>query len=287
MNRYILTFLISLLIIQPSQAFEKSNFFNLKIFNNNERAVKKVLTSQVKYANKTNFEKFISTYDAQYYNADGFNLDKFSNLIKDVWNTYNNIEYDIEIKNITINDNKATVEVNETSYANISMTKAYDGELKSEANTIYYLEKKPNGSWKVISDKVIDETTTMLYGDAKELEIKLTAPNQITSNTDYTATLEFTPPKNTIAIASIAADKVEYPQKQTEEIFRPFPEDNILERIFTSNDDNANEYVVASIGLTKTSVNDMNIKLSLTGFGYTIKRVNVISQKEKNGDTNE
>ena len=64
-------------------------------------------------------------------------------------------------------------------------------------------------------------------------------------------------------------------------------EDNILERIFTSNNDNANEYVVASIGLTKTSVNDMNIKLSLTGFGYTKKRVNVISQKEKNGDTNE
>ena len=42
---------------------------------------------------------------------------------------------------------------------------------------------------------------------------------------------------------------------------------------------NANEYVVASIGLTKTSVCDLSLKLSLTGFGYMIKRVNVIPIK--------
>ncbi|MCM1340017.1 MAG: hypothetical protein NC191_10135, partial [Muribaculaceae bacterium] len=53
------------------------------------------------------------------------------------------------------------------------------------------------------------------------------------------------------------------------------PEDNILERLFTSNYDNANEYVIASIGLTKTDICDLSIKLSLTGFGYAIKRVNV------------
>ena len=29
-----------------------------------------------------------NTYDSKYINADGFNLDTFSSLIKDIWNTY-------------------------------------------------------------------------------------------------------------------------------------------------------------------------------------------------------
>ena len=48
-----------------------------------------------------------------------------------------------------------------------------------------------------------------------------------------------------------------------------------MERLFTSNNDNFNEYIVASIGLTKTAVDDLSVKLSLSGFGYLIKRVNV------------
>ena len=59
------------------------------------------------------------------------------------------------------------------------------------------------------------------------------------------------------------------------------PEDNILERIFTSNNDNVNEYIVASIGLTKTSLTPSSLNLSLMGFGYTIRRVNVIPIEEK------
>jgi len=283
MRKLFISLFISTLLVQPSQAFENT-LFKIGCSNSDERAVKKVLYSQVKYANKSNFEKFISTFDSKYKNADGFNLDVYSSLIKDIWETYDNIEYDIEIQKVSINGNRASVEAKETSIAELNMSKAYDGELKSEANTIYYLEKKGNGKWKVVSDTVQDETTTMLYGDAKNLDVKLSVPNPIKANTDYTATLEFTPPRDTIAIASLASDIVEYPQKPTEEIFRALPEDNILERLFTSNTKNANEYVVASIGLTKTSVCDLNLKLSLIGFGYAIKRVNVIPAE--NGENN-
>jgi len=141
------------------------------------------------------------------------------------------------------------------------------------------LEKIDN-HWKVVSDFVKEENTSMLYGAARDLDIKLNAPKEINADTEYTATLEFTPPEETIAIASIASDKVEYPQQQTKEVFRTLPDDNILERMFTSNNENLNEYIVASIGLTKTSVTDTNINLNLTGFGYAITRVNVISQQE-------
>lgn len=248
-----------------------------------EELVKNVLESQVKYANRTNFNKFIKTFDSSYVNSDGFNLETYSKLVKDIWKTYDNIVYDIDIKKVTINGNKASAEITETSFAEIKMTKAYEGELKSISDTVYDLEKI-NGRWKVVSDTVLDEKTSMLYGSAKGLDIKLTVPNNIEANKEYCATLEFTPPQDTLAIASIASDIVEYPQKPTEEVFRALPEDNILERLFTSNTKNANEYIVASIGITKTDICDLNLKLSLTGFGYAIKRVNVIH--EKNGETN-
>ncbi len=273
MKRLLFLMISFIILIQPCQAWTwKGN-------NSDEFAVKKLLESQVKYANRTNFKKFINTYDENYLNADGFNLEVYSSLIKDIWKTYNNIEYDIDIQKITIEDNKATVELTEKSFAKINMANLYNGELKSSANSIYFLEKK-NGKWKVTSDTVLDEMTSMLYGNAQNLDIKLSAPNNIKANTEYCATLEFTPPEETIAIASIASDIVEYPQKPTEEVFRALPEDNILERLFTSNSKNTNEYIVASIGLTKTSIKDLSLNLKLTGFGYAIRRVNVISTNE-------
>ena len=271
MKRFLTLFFVFLVMTQQCQAW------SWKDLSSDERAIERVLKSQVKYANRTNFKKFISTYDSNYVNSDGFNLEIYSKLIKDIWNTYDDIKYFVEIKKITVNNNKAVVELTEKSFAEINMLKGYNGELKSTAESIYYLQKTDN-KWKVISDTVLDETTSMLYGEAKDLEITLSVPNTIESNKEYCATLEFTPPQNTIAIASIASDIVEYPQKPTEEIFRALPEDNILERLFTSNSKNANEYVVASIGLTKTAVDDLTIKLSLTGFGYAIKRVNVIHE---------
>ncbi len=279
MKRIILTICITLITLQPTFALDFGGIFDFNQASRDERAVKKVLKSQVKYANRANFNKFISTFDKNYVNADGFTLSMYSDLVKDIWETYDNITYGIAIKNVSITDNSAIAELLETSYADIPISERIPGELKSEANSVYYL-KKINGNWKVVSDKVIDEKTTMLYGEARNLDIKLTAPKEIEANTDYTASLEFTPPAETVVVASIASDKVEYPQKPTKEVFRTFPEDNILERFFTSNDDNMNEYIVASIGLTKAAIEDLSVKLSLTGFGYAITRVNVIPQKE-------
>ena len=277
MRKFFTLLLLITLLNQPVFAWSWNNW------NSDEKAITTVFKKQVKYANKNDLDKFIKTYDTKFVNGDGFNLDVYSSLIQDVWKTYDNIEYDIDIKDIKVENNKATVKLVEKSYAELVANKAYEGELQSEANTICYLEKI-NGVWKITSDKVVDETTSILYGTAKGLDIKLTVPQVIEANKDYTVALEFTPPKETVAIASITSEIVEYPQKTSKEVFRALPEDNILERIFTSNSDNANEYIVASIGLTKTSICDLNLQLSLTGFGYTIKRVNVIAnnKEEKN-----
>ncbi len=267
MKKIILTLFISLFFVQHANAW---TLFD----NSDETALRRVIKSQVKYANNTNLKKLISTYDKDYVNGDGLTLDVYSKLVQDIWNTYKDIEYDIIVKNIAVKDDKAIVEVVEKSHADVITSHVIPGKLDSVSNSIYYFHKTDNG-WKVVSDRVVDETTSLLYGDALDLDIKLIVPENIEPDTEYSAILEFTPPENTIAIASLASDRVEYPQKQTQEVFRALPEDNILERLFTSNTDNFNEYIVASIGLTKTAVDDLNIKLSLTGFGYLIKRVNV------------
>ena len=266
----ILILILSLLFwLQPCLAFSRDSL------SREEKSVQKFFKTQLRYANRMNYDKYIKTYDLTYSNSDGFNLDIYSKLVRDIWKTYDNIKYDIEIENIALSSDKAVVDVVETSYAELGVISAkYTGELKSVANTTYCLVRD-NKTWKVLSDTVKDETTTMLYGDAKDLKINLTVPKEIKANVDYSAVLEFVPPKDTMAIASIASDIVEYPQKPTEEVFRVLPEDNILERLFTSNDKNANEYIIASIGL-------INLKQSLTpsGFGYCIKRVNVIANQE-------
>ena len=285
MKKLLSVIIMSGCLISPVFAENNSKNSFLGFFKNDSKEIKSLLKAQVRYANRTNFKKFISTYDENYLNADGLNLENYSNLVKDVWNSYDDIEYGIQIKNIDVNNDKAVVEVVETSNAVMPAEAKMEGVLNSISNSIYYL-KKVDGKWKVYSDKVKTENTSMLYGDARFLDISLIAPNEIEPNTEYTATLEFVPPKGVIAIASIANDKVEYPQKQAKEVFRKLPEDNILERLFVANSDNRNEYVIASIGLTKADITDLSIKLSLTGFGYQITRVNVVPAKEENDAKN-
>ena len=278
MRKFILTILAFLFLAQSSYALCFSDFCK------EEAAIKRVLNSQVKYANRNNLEKFINTYDKKYISADGFNLDTFSSVIEDIWNTYDNLKYKIEIDDITIKNDTATAKLIEKTAAKVELSKTYKGDLNSTANTIYHLKKNKAGKWKVISDEILDETTTIFYGNAQDLDVKLTGPDCIPANTDYTAMLEFEPPRGVLAIASIAVDLAEYPQKPTKEVFRTLPDDNILERIFTSNDKNLNEFIVASIGLTQSQITESSVNLSLVGFGYVIKRVNVI--KESSGGEN-
>lgn len=284
MKKFILAVLLIGMLSQQAYAIEKPTFLDFSL-TRDQKAVKNILKRQATYAKRMNLEKFVSTFDTNYINSDGFDLKTYSCLVNDVWKSYKDIKYELDIKSIKTNGKNATVEVVEKSIAKLPVNEVFSGELESCAECTYYL-RKTNGKWKVYSDHISKETTSMLYGDALNLDIKLSAPDEINANEEYCATLEFTPPYETMAIASIASDIIKYPQDATKEVFRPLPDSNILERLFTANSHNANEYVVASIGLTKAAVEDLSIKLSLTGFGYKIKRVNVKSIKETQNEQN-
>ena len=279
--------LLLMILIQPvySAADNDNSWYLFK--KNPQREIKKVINSQERYSNKNNYDKYMATYDKSYVSSDGFDYETYSKLVKDIWAEFKNTKYSMKINSIKVDVLNATVNISENATANIPATKGnVTGELKSTAESIYYM-KKINGKWKVVSDFISYEQTSMLYGDAKNIDIKLEVPEKVEPNTEYTASLEFVPPKGSLAVASISSEKVEYPQKKTQEVYRSMPDDNILERLFTSNNENSNEYVIASVGLTKTDVSDLSIKLSLTGYGYVVRRVNVISEQKPKAETNE
>lgn len=241
--------------------------------------VKKILFAHLKYSNEYNFDKLNSLYATNYINADGLSKDVLFDLIKKTWANYPDIKYKIAIENIQIGENSAIAQLSEEALATTNATSqilAEKGILKSFSSSIYYLTKI-NNEWKITSDHVIFEKTFLTYGSAQNVGVELIAPSQIAANTPYTATLRIDAPKDALIIASIGKENITYPQDVAEEVFRKLPDSGTLERVFKSNKDNINEYTVASFGLTRAEVNNgSQIKISVTGLGFAMSRVNVV-----------
>lgn len=267
----------------PNQPAKQSFKNSLSFSSNPCEEVKNVLYTHLKYANTYNFDALKSLYADNYSNADGLNKNIYFDLIKKTWDSYPNIKYKMDIRNIEVNDNIAVAQVNEEAFANTNSASGITGEngfLESKSISVYYLEKIRN-EWLVTSDHIIFEKTFLGYGSAKDIQIDLTAPPQITANTQYTAVLKMNPPKDSLVIASIGKENITYPQTIAEEVFRKLPDDGILERVFTSNQNNINEYAVASFGITRAEMSkSKEIKVYITGLGFMMTRVNVIPKNE-------
>ena len=150
---------------------------------------------------------------------------------------------------------------------------------QKRVNNIYFLKKTKDG-WKIVSDVILTEDTYLSFGELVTHQPVLNVPYQTQANKNYTATLEFSAPKDTVAIASINQEKVTFPQESAKENYRKLPEDGILERFFTANNENTNEYVVASIGLTRPVFENKDLQINITGVAYIIKRVNVVPENK-------
>ena len=94
----ILAILSILLIINPAYAFDFQGYISDYKTKSEVRSVERFFNKQVNYANRSNFKKFISTYGDKYISTDGFDKKVFSEMIKDIWSSYNDVEYDIDIK---------------------------------------------------------------------------------------------------------------------------------------------------------------------------------------------
>lgn len=266
-------------ILTTQKARIEQNRINRATYND----IKKVIDLQSVYTNKYDLKGLATLYANDFVNSDGFNKDVYFKLIEETWKTYPDITYKTEIKNIEFSDNYATVFTNEVAIAT-SQEEIGDltaiGELYSTSQCVYYLEKQ-GAKWLINSEKIIEETSTLKYGDARYINIELNAPKQIGANKDYTTTLKVDAPKDSVVIASINKENIVYPQTKSDDAFRKMPDDNILERVFLSNKDNVNEYAVASIGITRAeNYTDNQIRVYMGGLAFIMTRINVIPENK-------
>ena len=176
--------------------------------------VRKALCNHLKYANGYNLDGLKTLYADNYINADGLSRDIYFDLIKKTWESYPDIKYGIEIKNIEINSNNAVAQVVENAIATTTSQSGIvheKGLLESTSSSVYYLEKI-NNKWLITSDHIISEKTFLRYGAAKSLQIDLIAPSQISADAPYTASLEIQAPRNSLIIASVGKENITYPQ---------------------------------------------------------------------------
>lgn len=271
----------------PSQAgilaVQKAKIEQNRIKKSTYNDIKNVIDQQSVFTNKYDLKGLSSLYANDFVNSDGFNKDVYFKLIDETWKTYPDITYKTEIKNIEFSDNYATVFTYETAVAT-SQEEIGDltaiGELYSISQCVYYLEKQGT-KWLINSEKIIEETSTLKYGDARYINIELNAPKQIGANKDYTTTLKVDAPKDSVVIASINKENIVYPQTKSDDAFRKMPDDNILERVFLSNKDNVNEYAVASIGITRAeNYTDNQIRVYMGGLAFIMTRINVIPENK-------
>lgn len=239
-------------------------------------------SEMIKQANSHNLTGLQSVYSKDFVNSDGFNYDTYMKMVEDTWETYPDISYSTLINKIEINDNYAQVLVTETAIA-APKEQVGDfetvGELHSVSKCIYHLQKH-GADWFILSEDVLEETSTLKYGGARYLNIELNTPKQIGAGKYYTASLKINIPQGVNAVASISREKIVYPQTKSEDTFRNVSNDNTLERVFVSNDENINEYAIASVGLAQAQHQGENISIHMKGIAFIMTRVNVIPENK-------
>ncbi len=275
MKKIALFFIIFNLFILPSYSFE--------LF---KKTPKMEIKSLIKQHNKAlsnhDIEKIKTFYDENYKSTDGFNLDDMSKMLEQTYSAYKNIKYQTKIISINTDDNWALVQLKDRTTASVYPTEIKEIKKekmgKLEGISIYnmYL-KKEHDSWKIVQDDILIEQTSLKYGIANKMDMDLIAPYQVKNNEEYDLSLKINKPDDIIALASISREEITYPPQDYKEKFRKIPELGELERVVRANNKNKDEYAVASIGLTKVSVNEAQTKarIEVLGLAYLMKRVNM------------
>lgn len=257
----------------------KAKIAKNRMLEDSVKEVRNVFALQDTYTNKYNYDKLYELYSDDFINSDGYDKKVYFKLIKETWETYPEITYITKIKSINVSSNYATVETKEIAYAvteesNEQITAV--GELHSEANCVYHLKKR-NGKWLIHAEDIIEERSALKFGDARFVKMELNAPTLVSAGGEYAAELKVDMPEDQIVIASISKENIIQPVEKAAEKYRRLPPEQILERIFTANSNNVNEYNIAAVGLTESEpVDDENVKVYMNGLAFLMTRVNVV-----------
>ena len=231
-----------------------------------------------RYSAKNRIDKLKEMYTDDYVNNDGFNKNIVFEMMEMASSAYKEVSYTTEIEKIEIDGNYAVVVAKEIASGETEkvLDKINDtGSINSEIRFVDYMKKEGN-NWKISATEVIFEKVVLAYGEAKSLPVDISAPNCVPAGSNYDVSLKITVPENMFLVASIANDKIVFPQEQTSDVFRAVKNDE-LARILKANKTNNNEYATASLALTRAKVEPSSVVLNMTGMAFVMKRVNVLS----------
>jgi hypothetical protein len=235
-------------------------------------------------SNKHDINLVMSHYAVNYLSGDHLNVQQVKQMIAETWKLYPDITYDSKVVSIRVTGDWATVETLDTAHATAlpdgtlsGPNKGKKGTLDSQSRGLLYLKRAGN-HFEIVGDQTLHEQAAILYGDVKNLQMLLSAPDNVISDQPYTAKLTVKVPASKLVIASIAKDPLVYPQRVPQEKFRSLSdEDTVLERVLQANKDNLNEMITVTVGLTEISQEqDERPNIRLQGVATLVKRVNVV-----------
>ena len=144
MKKFILSLILCTVFssgyIEPSYAGPVADF-KLRIENSRTekqtiKDIKALFDLQTEYTNKYDLEKLATLYADNYVDNDGYVKKVYFKLIQDTWDTYPDITYKTEIKNIKLKGDYAIVQTAETAIA----TDDEDVMLITDTGTIIRLK---------------------------------------------------------------------------------------------------------------------------------------------------
>ncbi len=239
--------------------------------------LKKFFNDYKKYSNEQNINMLMSMYDNDYISADKFDKKKLRELAEQSWAAYPKAKYDFKILSMNAGYENATIVASETitgeTTSSVDYIKGF-GYIDSKATTIYYLKKYYDG-WKIISDYIIDEKTSLKYGIAKDVEMKIDAPSLLKSGQEYSAIFRINVPKEYIALVSLNNEPITFPLEKSQEVFRTMKTSGIQERILKTGKTGKNENAVASVGIAKADIKEKDISIKIVGIAFLTSRINI------------
>lgn len=243
------------------------------------KQIKALLKIHNDYANKHDLKMLGSLYSDKYINNDGFDKEAYFKSIEKTWESCNDLSYKTEILSVYVNGDYARVNVAESASGTVVET--YEatpiaGEIHSIATGIYHLEKV-NGKWYISGETALTEESSLLYGDARFMNIELQVPEQVEAGETYTVSVKVDADENTFIMGSIEHDTMTYPANTPKGKLRALPDSQILERLIQANNDNLNEYAVTALAISKVEdKNGSRLRFYMAGLACLMKRVNVV-----------
>ena len=280
-------------VVEIEPVAEKKAVPVVNLINPCTEEIEKFFSAYSEMQNKHNLAALKKVYTEDFINTDGYNKSQLFALMSRTFGGYPDMKTEYEVKNIVSTGHYAMVNVRQNVSATTKDTSKITkdkGTYKATLETVFYL-KKTGKDWKIYSETVQSEVSTLAYGMARDVQAVINAPNKVAAGEDYSASVRVAAPDGYSAIASINTAQVVEGYNMNGETFRQVPPDGgSVERVLRANDKNNNEAVVVSVGFTKLT-QDLFKKatLDIAGLMILMQRVDIIPQntnysinKEKN-----